>query len=618
MASPTARSSPSTPLGNQEKFSKICKDMKSWISQPPHARRIDTSSHIRRSSSSTAEIAVEESSHESSTQNDASTGGSDIPRRKDKDTVNVETGPLEHHEEPENKPTREMPAPGRVQIVSASTIVPERNASSLSVILEAAEHSPESISDPISAVKSSSSRPLEGHMSRPLGVIQATVPSPISLQTKASLRGKSWSISSNCDSDNTDKIITFGPTFPQAFPNRSDSGNADCATREVIYDNLGDDVVLHHQDTVKSWLVKHFTSPSILIPLHKLSDLVSSRCDIDPETGTFLAPILQPETLRCAKEGPCEGYHDILWRQSNMTSELYIMKELRSRENIATRLQMAVNHEANCFDLTSESGRNWPKANCTVRPANQLDFPAIAKIVNEHSKRAIKSQEIQSPLMHAEDVARVWDECRVNNRPFIVVTPNEEDFLDRSKWPNQSETIYQEFARFMAKHPRPIKSLVGFAFIGNPELGLDNLACPGTFYSGRLNLIVHPDHRGKLYGSALLDRILISISPLHTSVVDHDWSRNKNEPDGIYEFPASHNLRQYTLLHVEVLESRDKAEPSESRIHFLKKFGFEEVGRLKNVLVTGDDPGHMHWSDLVTWARGITPTSNVIGGWCTA
>ncbi|KAG5942921.1 hypothetical protein E4U53_007135 [Claviceps sorghi] len=608
MAATAAKSPSSTPARNHENLSQLCKEMKAWIFHLPHTPHIDMSLQSPCSDSMAAGTAADESNRVSPGQDGAGARGLDSPRPEAKDAAERTASHSEVHNEIEDKSAADMPAPGKIGDDLASNNVQEMNTSQLPVVLEAGEHSPKSISAPLAAIESSSPGLFEGPTSRPRSTIAGARNSIIGLKIDACLGVEGWSISSNYLSDHVDKKIMFGPNFPQIFPNRSDSGSADCVIREGIYNDSEGDAMLHPDDPVKSWLVKHLSSPSLLVPVDKIGDLVNSRCDIDPQNGTFLPPVLQPETLRCAIKGPCEGYHDVLWRQNNMTTELHVMKELRSRENMAASLRMALDNKTHQFDSSGESGQAWPKANCIVRPATQLDIPAIAEILEK------ESQDNKRILLHAEDVARIWKKCRTDNRPFIVVTPAKEDVLDRSKWPNHSEAIYEDFARFMAKNKRPVLSVVGFAFIAGSRLGMNDCACPGA-YSGHLNLIVHPDHRRRLYGSALLDRILISISPLHTSVVDHDWSCDKDEFDGIYEFPANRNVRQYTLLHVEVLDSHDRDETSDARNQFLKKFGFEEVGRLKNVLVTEDDQQHMHWQDLVTWARDITPTSNVIDGW---
>lgn len=596
----------STPLRNHENLSKICDEMKTWISHSPDTPKITASSDHLLPEYEAAEIATGRNNPESPDQTGISAGKSDSPKAEGQDLTNNKTSLSEVHEE--RIFTEVPPTTQKAPIESTSTTLPEVNASLLSAILEPVEHSQGSISDPLSAIKTSSSVSLEGPVPRPLHEIQATVPCPLGLETRIVVGDKSWSISSICPSDHANKGATFAPTLS----NKVGFANSDSITRDDIFENCEIDASHHHHDPVKAWLVKHLTSPSLLIPHDEISDLVNSRCDIDPEKGKFLPPILQPETVRRARQGLCEDYSDILWRETNMTTELHIKKELQSRDNMAKTLQMAFDNEASSYEPSSKSDRVWPNAKCIVRPATQLDFAVVAEIVNEENKRTMISQNDERLVIHAEDVARVWDECRRDSRPFIVLTPADEDFLDRSKWPKHSENVYEEFARYMAEHPRPDLPVVGFAFITSSQIGLNDRPCPKARYSGRLNLIVHPDHRHKLYGSALLDRILMSISPFHTSVVDHDWKHDNDDSSGIYEFPASRNIRQYTHLHVEVIESHNKNETDESRIHFLKKFDFEEVGRLRDGSVTEDEQRHMHWQDLVTWARIITPTSKII------
>ncbi|KAG6039301.1 hypothetical protein E4U41_002999 [Claviceps citrina] len=603
MASPLAVDSSSTPLRNREDLAKICQGLKEWIFQAPH------SPNNVISSTAAGGIATVKNGLKSPDQ------GSDSARRPDssnseaKDLEKIKTCLPELHEGSQKKPTQGAPESTRVGIEPTSMPLPESKASQLSTIIDPAEHSLKSISAPLSAVLSSSSGPSQRPTTRPFEVIQAAVPCPIAMKRTACLGFEGWSISSNCSLDHGKEMVAFVPSFAH----NSASGTAYSVTLDESFNSCDGDAVHHSHDPVESWLIKHLTSPSWIVSPDEISDLINSRCDIDPEKGKFLPPILQPETFRCAREDSSEDQRDILWRRNNMTTELHIMKELKSRENMAKTLQMSAYLEADGPDVSSKSDHAWPNANCLVRPATQQDFPVVANIINENNRCQPRSRAKEDLVMRAEDVARVWDECRAENRPFIVVTPAEEDLLDQSKWPNHSEIVYKEFARFMEKHPRPALPVVGFAFITNSQFGL-NRTCPEARYSGRLNLTVHPDHRHKLYGSALLDRILMTISPFYTSVVDHDWKHDKNEPKGIYEFPASRNIRQYAHLHVEVVETRGRNENDEARSQFLKKFEFEEVGRLKDVLVTKDDQRHMHWHDLVTWARTITPTSRIIGG----
>lgn len=465
-----------------------------------------------------------------------------------------------------------------------------------------------------SEIERSARDTLDGPLLAPLHVIRAAMPSPPGLETKTGLDNDGWSISSICPSEHADQNVKFNPDVP----NQADPVNQDAATREDFHENCEGHTSKRDDDPVEAWLIKYLTSPSLLIPHDDLKDPVNSRCDINPDEGKFLPAIIQPETVQCTVQGPCRDFNDIVWRQINMTAELHIKKEIRSRENIAKTLQMALNNETpgiwrpdSCRSIESET--DWPDAKCMVRPAIQSDYPAIAEIINEENRYMLRSEIDESFEMTAEGVAHIWDECCADSRPFIVVTPAEEDFLDRSKWPKHSGKVYDKFAQYIAEQPRPNLPVVGFAFVTNSRLSLDGRPCPLARYSGRLTLIVHPAHRNKLYGSALLDRILLSISSFHKSIVDHEWKLNKNKLQGVYEFPASRNVRQYTHLHVEVIESHDKERTDEPKTHFLRKFDFEEVSRFRDGLVAEDDQRHMHWQDLVTWTRAITPTEKIFG-----
>lgn len=577
MASPMAKVSSATPLKNHESLSKICEQMKLWINgSPPTKKSIICSGSSSPSAESTAAV-IEV--------------GGNIPKSLDRSDASAQQ-PDGH--EPDDQKNRN----------DESDLSGSQPDGSIQ----------EGIHGSISEIERSAKDTLDGPLPVPLHVIRAAMPSPPGLESKTGLGDEGWSISSICPSEHADQNVKFNPDVP----NQVDSANQDAATREDFHENCEGHTSKRGHQPVEAWLIKYLTSPSLLIPHGDLEDPINIRCDIDPDEGKFLPTIIQPETVQGTRQGPCRDYNDIIWRQINMTAELHIKKELRSRENMAKTLEMALTNETLGIRPPGswpsiESEIDWPAAKCMVRPAIQSDYPAIAKIINEENRYSLGSEIDESFEITAEGVAHIWDECCADSRPFIVVTPAEEDFLDRSKWPKHSEKVYDEFARYMAEQPRPNLPVVGFAFVTNSRLSLDGRPCPLARYSGRLTLIVHPAHRNKLYGSALLDRILISISSFHTSVVDHEWKLNKEKFQGIYEFPASRNVRQYTHLHVEVIEPHDKERTDEPKTHFLRKFDFEEVGRFTDGLVAEDDQRQMHWQDLVTWTRIITPTTKIVG-----
>ncbi|KAG6133666.1 hypothetical protein E4U12_002687 [Claviceps purpurea] len=605
MASPTAKK---LPVRNQENFSKVCKEMKSWIQHVSPAPETTAPLGSLYPKPTAAGFGPEEGSSDSLEQKVSNASRPASLAEEAEKAGNRKTCLPELHGGPETEPTERSLAPEKACIEPASTASSE--TSQLSATVNISKYSPNSLSVTLSAVKGSSQRLSEEVKPIPLGLIHAAVLDPAGMETRACQGDKDCSVDcpSHCGNESS-------MAFP-SFSDRSVAGISNCVSDEAAYENWQRDAKVPLDDPVKSWSAKYMTSPSMLVSSDEISDAANSRCDIDPETGRFLTPACQPETLRCVTVGPCEGHQDILWRQMNMTSELYIMKERRSRENMANSIQMALDLRTDYVHSPRKSDQALARADCTVRPATQMDFAVIAEVVNankasgEANDCAMRPQDDKSFAMRSEDVARIWEACRADKRPFIVVEPAEENLLDRSKWPNHSDIVYEEFARFVAKHPRPSIGVVGFAFVTGSQPGLSDRVRPEACFSGRLTLMVHPDHRHKSYGSALLDRIMTTIMPLYNSVVDHEWNCGEMKLNGIHEFPATRNVRRYTRLHVELTEAND-GDDTPGRTHFLKKFGFEEVGRLKDVVATEDGQRNMHWRDLVTWARVITPGSKI-------
>ncbi|GAO14801.1 uncharacterized protein UV8b_04036 [Ustilaginoidea virens] len=429
----------------------------------------------------------------------------------------------------------------------------------------------------------------------PLHIIQAAMSSSHTPRFKADGSRESWVVSSISSADTVHQdVATLG----------SRHGLDKACLFTAAANSQGD------KDLVKAWLTKFLTSPSVEISREEFQAPDHIDCDINPENGTFLAPVIQPATLQRKPEGPCRNFNDIYWRQVNMTSELHIKKELKCRENLATALHRALDQDVSTVQPQppAEPEEHWPSANCFIRPAEASDFAAIADIIDAEAANAHNPQVFIDQKTSTQDIARIHEECRTNGRPFLVLLPAEEDFRDRSKWPKNSEKVYQEFVRYLATRPRAVPTIAGFAFISDYRHGITGMPCPGSQYLGKLNIIVHPKHREHLYGSALLDRILLSVCPFHQSKIDHTWECK--DPDGIYEFPATHNRRQYTQVYVECFgeqEAKDRWKTA-----FLKKSGFKKVGRLRNAVVSRDDTYHSRWLDMVLWECSVMSTSEIV------
>ncbi|RDA94809.1 hypothetical protein CP533_4240 [Ophiocordyceps camponoti-saundersi (nom. inval.)] len=327
------------------------------------------------------------------------------------------------------------------------------------------------------------------------------------------------------------------------------------------------------------------------------------RCDVDVCTGKLLPETQYEETLIAQIMGPCLSAKDIAWRQTNMTSSLYISREIELRERLAHRLKacasntaMRQSQAATSVEKAEES--QFPKAHCTIRPATEKDLDRIVEILELERNREDCRQVFRADSFCAEDIRAIFRGCRRDNRPFLVATPQstEEELMDRSKWPKQSEAVYQKYLEFVRANgedkPQPV---VGFAYLYDVNLGLGH--CLETRHSAYMRVLIDPSHRRKLYGTALMDRMLLSTSALHVSLIDYRW--NCPNPDKIYEHPVTWNERHFARLYIEVFCESDAMAELKWRAAMLAKFNFKEVARLRKALRL--ERGSMNWLDMMIW-----------------
>jgi L-amino acid N-acyltransferase YncA len=364
------------------------------------------------------------------------------------------------------------------------------------------------------------------------------------------------------------------------------------------------------QGIVEVWRTRYLEPSSTQVSQECLHSDTGIHSDINPENGEFLDPVVHPQTVQSVVEGPCRDYNDIGWRHVNMTAELHIKRERKSRMNV---LQMQTEQDDHKQEPLAASAAPkeppWPDAKCVIRPATPADFAQIAEIMNKEASNECDPQIFQDELTTVQDISRIFDACAANSRPFIVVTPAQVNFLDQSKWPKDSDDLYQEFAKYMAANPRPDPSVYGFAFITDYRTGLHGGSCPASRFNGQVRLVVHPNQGRKLYGSALLDRILLCVSPFHRNSIDYVW--DCENPKGVYEFPATYNKRQYTQLYLEHFYEQVIGPEYVFKAAFARKFDFRQVGHLRNAVFRTDDQENKKWLNMVLWQVDLTPVSKI-------
>lgn len=352
-------------------------------------------------------------------------------------------------------------------------------------------------------------------------------------------------------------------------------------------------------DSVGKWRGQLEVAPEARLP----SGPDIGRCDINTETGQLLKAVKQPDAHIVHSDGPCRDDRDIAWRQANMTSSLHIKRrqEVLKRQEQA---QVVVWHEAPPPEEVV-----WPKANCLIRPAMPSDFAGIADIMNLEIQQGRPPRVLQAERVTAEDVAFAYNYCQRNSRPFIVAVPAEEDILDRSKWPEGADDAYEEFLKFKRTQPKKeIPSVLGFAFVTETRVGFLGSLCSASRFSGQIKLVVHPAHRRKLYGSALLDRILLCTTVYHRSLVDYQWECS--EPALTYEDLPGRNKRKYTHLYIDTFFESSEDPDVDWMTKMLEKFEFKKTASFKGSmrLDRGDDSA---WMDLVTWELAARPVTEI-------
>ncbi|KAM0456194.1 hypothetical protein ACHAPV_007442 [Trichoderma viride] len=357
-----------------------------------------------------------------------------------------------------------------------------------------------------------------------------------------------------------------------------------------------------------AWLLQ-ISNPPAVVDLLASTAMDHHKKDIDPITGEFLPEIIHPDTFKALGDGPARGYTDIAWRQANMTVELQIDREIRSREILANKARLQVEPVQPELKPAPVEPPAWPDAGCIVRPARPEDFEVIATIMNLESKAKINPQVFEWKEVVAADIQKIYKSCQDNLRPFIVATAAGDPLLDHSKWPKDSTRAYQNYLAFRASQAEVPQELFGFAFVTDARIGVLGTACPGSRHAGQIKVIVHPDHRGNLYGSALLDRVLLCTAPFHRSMVDYEWQCQNSAK--VYENISYQNHRKYAWVYMETF-CADRADPATQLVtNFLQKFEFKEVGCLPSAIKT-DRYYESQWLDLVLWARETQPRSNIV------
>ncbi|KPM36051.1 hypothetical protein AK830_g10516 [Neonectria ditissima] len=438
-----------------------------------------------------------------------------------------------------------------------------------------------------------------------------SVPLPVPLHVIEAFTSRDKPKGSKTKRTNSDWSVSELKSFAEgAHPASTESDGQDSAKLCKINDcavvvSMGN----RHPET-EEWASDCYCPPTVEFFYDGTRVPSSDQCDIDPCSGILLPPIDYPETHTEQSAGQCRDMRDIEYRRQYMTSEAWILREIKARARLEENIRAKMKEECKSTEVQPVE-ESWPTANCLLRPATPQDFLQIAAIFNRERRQEQSPQVMETTPVGVHDIEKIYESCRINLRPFVVAVPSTEDFLDRSKWPKGADKEFEEFARFKQsqKASKP-NCVVGFAFVADSRLGLFGSPCYGSRFTGRITVLVHPDHRRKLYGSALLDRMLLSVAVYHRSHVDYKW--DCPDPALIYEEPATRNRRKYAHVYIEALASKGETEKTMWMAKMLEKFEFQQVALFKQAVRT-DRGINSEWLDLTVWdfeARPVVEITN--------
>ncbi|KAF5534299.1 acyl n-acyltransferase [Fusarium mexicanum] len=414
----------------------------------------------------------------------------------------------------------------------------------------------------------------------PLHIIQAVTPSTALVLRQRSLSTASMALSAGpLPSDETAALNS---------PEPHDHENDEDMALVQVHPNLS--------TAVEKWETQQESYPFVNLTANRHPRV--DDCDIDPATGKLIPP---PRYIKIQKD--TQAKHN--WRRAVTNSEGYIARELDLRKSKKEEIERK-KEEQKYADITQEEDK-WPDVDCTLRPVQPEDFQRIANIVNNEMQR--EDSQVYLPKVDSAQIAELYNACTLKRRPFIVAIESSCEIVDRSGWSKGDEKRYQKLIGYMKSHGvSESPTILGFAFVDDSRHDFLGHACQGARFSGKIKLIVDPEHRQMLVGSALLDRIMLSTSIYHRSLVDYTWKCS--EPRKTYEEIPAHNERKYSKLYLETLFNGEDDSRIEWMTRLLEKYDFAKVGNFKEAVKHGRNPGV--WKDLVVWEHEVRPASEIV------
>ncbi|KAK7924538.1 hypothetical protein PG985_006592 [Apiospora marii] len=282
--------------------------------------------------------------------------------------------------------------------------------------------------------------------------------------------------------------------------------------------------------------------------------VVYEDCDVDCDTGELLAPVDYPRTMmsKLSSRMPRRQHTNVaqdptdktssLKKRLHSTSETHTVRERKKREQELFRQKQQERIEKARLapseineDTEPAMTRADPfqcRAESHIRPAQLGDMGFVAQLYQQEVETGWRALD-QKPV-DAQSWARILSHCHEHNLPFVVALSGYRDpRMPVSKAGHQ---------------------VVGFAFLDVASRGIVGSVITNAKCSGRLYVIVAPQHRRARIGTALLDAVLKVVSPQYSpKELSYQWVNPRDDPT---YFPRRHNPhseeRQWCSILMEV------------------------------------------------------------------
>ncbi|KAK3391796.1 hypothetical protein B0T20DRAFT_384004 [Sordaria brevicollis] len=321
------------------------------------------------------------------------------------------------------------------------------------------------------------------------------------------------------------------------------------------------------------------------------------KCDINPETGCFLAPINYPETRVSETEDP-----ELRWRRLHWSSEALRQRKLAS----IRRAKADLRAKADQSKAPIIRELNVPLIPCYIRPAEEHDLAAVASIYNSEA-----IQKFDSAPLSAGYFSNILVGTHRHELPFIVAISGSARFGE-----------LKESIRFESSQEQPsvlppkLKrgEVLGFAYLSVWKPGLAGSYTGTGRATAEAHVYVHTSWRRKKIGSALLDRLLASVALNAKSKDMCDfWDPLRNPA---YAAPCQHDRFTHKIYMQYLVKSDTGANngvnPTEAQedqagaLTWVKKFletdfGFTEKFRFDAAFRTPKIDGPSFWMDSVVF-----------------